>query len=76
MEANKNLKALGMACVDLTPAIKKALTDLQQKEILEVVCDDPTAKEGIPAWCRITGNPLLDYKENNINELVFYIQKK
>jgi TusA-related sulfurtransferase len=76
MEANKNLKALNMDCIDLTPAIKTALSDMQQKEVLKVICNDPTAKEGIPAWCRITGNSLLDHKEVNSAELVFYIQKK
>ena len=75
MEANKNLEALGMACIDLTPAIKEALSNMQQKEILEVISNDPTAKEGIPAWCRLTGNTLLEYKEINTEESVFYIQK-
>lgn len=75
MEANKNLKALGMACIDLTPAIKKELSSMQQQEILEVLCNDPTAKEGIPAWCRLTGHTLLEYKEINAEESVFYIQK-
>ncbi len=76
MKANKSLEALRMACIDLTPAINKELADMKEDEILEVICNDPTAKEGIPAWCRITGNTLLEHKEINTTESVFYIKKK
>jgi tRNA 2-thiouridine synthesizing protein A len=64
-----------MSCIDLTPAIKKELTGMKENEILEVICNDPTAKEGIPAWCRLTGNTLLEHKEINTTESAFYIQK-
>lgn len=75
MEANKELKASGFACVNLTPAIKTAITRMQPKEVLEVFSDDPSSREGVPAWCRLTGHLLLETKELNPNETLFYIKK-
>lgn len=76
MKADKNLKASGLACINLTPEIKKALSDMQYQEVLEVFSDDPASREGIPAWCRITGNSLLETKELSSEETAYYIQKK
>jgi TusA-related sulfurtransferase len=71
-----NLNAIGMMCIDLTPNIKKALSGMQSQEVLEVLCDDPGAIVGIPAWCRLTGNLLLDTKKVSDSEAVYYIKKK
>jgi ubiquinone/menaquinone biosynthesis C-methylase UbiE/TusA-related sulfurtransferase len=53
------LDAPGMACIDLTPLIARAMRDLQPGEVLEVHTDDPAARVGVPAWCRLTGNRLV-----------------
>lgn len=76
MQANKNLKATGLACINLTPEIKKALSDMQSKEVLEVFSDDPPSREGIPAWCRLTGHTLLETKEISHEQTSYFIQKK
>ena len=54
------LEAPGLACVDLTPLIAATMRGLQPGDVLEVRADDPAARVGIPAWCRLTRNPLLD----------------
>jgi TusA-related sulfurtransferase len=71
-----NLNAIGMMCIDLTPNIKKVLSVMQSQEVLEILCDDPGAIVGIPAWCRLTGNTLIDTKKLSDNESVYYIKKK
>jgi tRNA 2-thiouridine synthesizing protein A len=76
MKAHKNLKATGLACINLTPEIKKALSDMQSKEVLEVFSDDPASREGIPAWCRLTGHTLLNATEISPEETSYFIQKK
>jgi TusA-related sulfurtransferase len=76
MKANKNLQANGIACINLTPAVKIALREMQPGEVLQVESDDPSSKEGIPAWCRLTGHPLLEIQEISDSETAFYIQKK
>lgn len=49
---------------------------MQASEVLMVYNDDPASREGVPAWCRLTGHTLLETKEINQTETQFYIQKK
>jgi TusA-related sulfurtransferase len=55
----QTLDAPGLACVDLTPLIAATMHGLRPGDVLEVRTDDPAARVGIPAWCRLTRNPLL-----------------
>jgi tRNA 2-thiouridine synthesizing protein A len=76
MNADKELIASGMACVNLTPTIKQAISSMQGSEMLMVYNDDPASREGVPAWCRLTGHLLIETKEISQTETQFYIQKK
>jgi tRNA 2-thiouridine synthesizing protein A len=76
MKADKELVASGLACLNLTPDIKKAISPMQPNHILKVMNDDPASREGVPAWCRLTGNTLLAVEELNEKETLFYIKKK
>ncbi|HLG40019.1 MAG TPA: sulfurtransferase TusA family protein [Chitinophagaceae bacterium] len=76
MKSDKELIASGLACVNLTPDIKKTISSMQGNEILKVTNDDPASRLGVPAWCRLTGHALLDTQQLNEQETVFYIQKK
>lgn len=73
------LDAPGMACVALTPLIADAMRDLRSGDVLEVRTDDVAARVGIPAWCRLTRNPLLGAVEDADpagTTTVFHIRKK
>jgi tRNA 2-thiouridine synthesizing protein A len=76
MKVDKNLLATGLECINLTPEIKKVMTGMKSGEVLEVFSDDSASREGIPAWCRLTGHALLDTKEITTEETAFFIQKK
>ena len=76
MNADKELIASGMACVNLTPNIKQAISSMQGSEVLKVFNDDPASREGVPAWCRLTGHSLIETKEISQTETLYYIQKK
>ncbi len=76
MNADKYLDAPGHACILLTPLIKQAMSSLQGEEILKVNNDDPASRLGVPAWCRLTGNTLVEMKEVDAARTEFYIQKK
>jgi tRNA 2-thiouridine synthesizing protein A len=76
MKPDKDLKATGLACINLTPAIKQALKEMRSNEILRVFSDDPASREGIPAWCRLTGHTLVETEEINKEETAYHIQKK
>jgi TusA-related sulfurtransferase len=47
--------------------------------VLEVHTDDPAARVGVPAWCRLTRNPLV-YSDELVhpytNHTTFLIAKK
>jgi TusA-related sulfurtransferase len=48
---------------------------LQSGQILEVISEEPSALEGIPAWSRVTGNELLaTVREPNRSR--FFLRKK
>ncbi len=66
----------GSVCALLTPAIKHKLVEMSPGQILEVRVNDPTAKEDIEAWCRLSGNPLLTIDQGEGQELHFYLMKK
>ena len=46
-------------CGDLTPFIRDRIRELHSGQVLEVISEEPSAREGIPAWCRLTGNELV-----------------
>ena len=79
---HSTLNAPGMACIDLTPLIAKAMRDLQAGEVLEVHTDDPAARVGVPAWCRLTGNHLVltsgdpAHTDRPTTRTTFHIAKK
>ncbi len=63
-------------CALLTPSIKHKLNELSSGQVLEVYVDDPTAKEDIEAWCRLSGNSLLSLERGAGQGLHFYLMKK
>ena len=78
-EPTRRLDAPGLACIDLTPLIASNMRELQPDDILEVHTDDPAARVGVPAWCRLTRNPLVSSDElvhPSTNHTTFFIAKK
>jgi tRNA 2-thiouridine synthesizing protein A len=77
------LDAPGLACVDLTPLVAGVMRELPPGAVLEVRSDDPAARMGMPAWCRLTKNPLHDTVEGpdpdaglTADQTIFRIAKK
>jgi tRNA 2-thiouridine synthesizing protein A len=76
MKSDKELKASGLACINLTPEIRNAMKEIEPGQVIEVFNDDPASRAGVPAWCRLTQNTLIEAKEINSTDTVYYIQKK
>jgi TusA-related sulfurtransferase len=76
--ADRTIDAPGVACIDLTPLIATTMRELTPGQLLEVRTDDPAARVGVPAWCRLTRNPLLRVIEDRSRPTttVFHITKK
>lgn len=60
--ADKTLLTLGMKCPKPLFEVHKVVKTLDVGEVLEVVADDPAFKLDIQAWCRRTGNDLLELR--------------
>ena len=77
------LDAPGLACVSLTPLVSGVMKELTAGALLEVRTDDPAARVGVPAWCRLTGHRLQDSLEGpdpatglGPDQTIFHITKK
>jgi tRNA 2-thiouridine synthesizing protein A len=49
-----------LGCGELVLALRGRLNALPSGAVLQVTATDPAAPEDLPAWCRLTGNPLID----------------
>jgi len=76
LEFNSASESAGPTCALLTPAIKAKLRDMTSGQVLEVRVDDPTAKEDILSWSRLSGNEVLDIFAEESRYLRFYLRKK
>jgi len=70
------LDAFGATCATLTPMIRARIKELDSGGVLEVRTDDPSAREGVPAWSRLTGNELLASVEEGEELTRFYLRRK
>jgi len=56
--------------------VKTRIRELLSGSVLEVRSDDPAAREGMPAWSRLTGNELLAAVVDDADRTRFYLRKK
>ncbi len=70
------LVAYGDACATLTPRLKRTIREVASGGIVEVLTDDPSAREGVPAWCRLTGHELVDAIEEDAQRTRFFVRVK
>jgi tRNA 2-thiouridine synthesizing protein A len=61
-EVHARLDTVGLLCP--APIMKTAerMSRLSPGQVLEVVSDDPGVEVDMPAWCKSTGNELLDLR--------------
>ncbi len=60
MQIHKELDARGLTCPLPILKAKKALSDMQSGEILQVLATDPGSLRDFQAFSRQTGNDLVD----------------
>jgi len=66
----------GASCAVLTPAVKAKLREMEPGQVLEVVVEDPAAREDLASWCRLSGHTLLAIREEAPSLLHAYLRKK
>ena len=70
MEFDKELDARGLNCPLPILRAKKALNEMQSGQVLRVVATDRGSVEDFEAFCKQTGNTLLE------KEFIFSIKRK
>jgi len=68
--------AQGAMCALLTPAIKGKFQEMRSGQLLEVRVNDPTAREDIASWCRLSGHELVAEVEESPQLLRVFIRKR
>jgi len=72
----QTVAAQGAMCALLTPAIKGKFQEMSGGQILEVRVNDPTAREDIASWCRLSGHELLAAIDESPQLLRVFIRKR
>jgi len=62
-KAAATVDASGLECPLPILKAKKALSTLEPGQVLEVITTDRKAKQDFDAFCRQTGNPLLEHRD-------------
>ncbi len=76
LEMRPETQSQGSTCAILTPMIKAKLMELGSGQVLEVRVGDPTAREDITSWSRLSGNELLAMTDEGPQGLRFFLKKK
>ncbi|OBS08393.1 sulfurtransferase TusA family protein [Acidihalobacter prosperus] len=72
--ANKELDARGLNCPLPILRTKKAINELSSGETLKVIATDPGAVKDFEAFCKQTGNELVEHSEAG-GEFTFLLRK-
>ena len=62
--ATLTLDLRGLACPLPIAKTAKAMRDLQPGDVIEALATDPGSVPDFDAWCRTTGNELIEHGED------------
>ena len=74
MNKDETLDAKGLMCPMPIVKLAKKMKEIQVGKVLELISDDVGSKEDVPAWCKRTGNELVEMKQEG-NVYYYYIKK-
>jgi tRNA 2-thiouridine synthesizing protein A len=57
------LDCRGLMCPMPIVKLAKKIKEVEPGSLIELVADDVGSKEDVPAWCKRTGNELVEMKE-------------
>ena len=55
--------ARGQSCPGPLVALHKALKDVRQGDLLELLATDPGSRSDVPSWARLSGHELVESGE-------------
>ncbi len=74
MNITKELDARGLNCPLPILRAKKAITELAAGDVLKIIATDPGSVKDIEAFCRQTGNELLQSAQDG-SAYTFHVRK-
>lgn len=74
MESSKVLDAKGLACPMPIVRTKKAISELESGQVLEIHTTDKGAKNDLSSWAQSSGHEMLKH-EDEAGVLKFWIKK-
>ena len=75
MKIDLEVDARGLACPLPILRTKKALATLNSGQVLHIIATDPGSVKDFQAFCRQTGNELLQHAQKD-KEFEFYMKRK
>lgn len=66
--------ARGQSCPGPLVTLHRALKDVRQGDLLELLCTDPGARSDVPSWAKLSGNELVEATEED--GLLRYVIRK
>jgi tRNA 2-thiouridine synthesizing protein A len=74
--SNRQVDARGLNCPLPILRTKKMLNEMTSGELVEVVATDPHSVRDFEAFCKQTGNTLVERSERGSGEFVFVLRRK
>lgn len=75
VQVDREVDAKGLNCPLPVLRTKKALNDMTSGQVLRILATDPGSVRDFQAFCRQTGNELLQHGEDN-GVFVFVLRRK
>ncbi len=75
IEINFEVDASGLNCPLPLLRLKKALIDLQSREVVRIIATDPAAHLDFGVFAEQSGHTIIEF-EQKAGKQIFYIQKK
>ena len=75
MEFDRDLDVKGLNCPLPILRTKKQLAEMESGQVLRVLATDPGSVKDFAAFCKQTGNELLEQQEGN-RVFEFYLKRK
>ncbi|NOZ06657.1 MAG: sulfurtransferase TusA family protein [Chloroflexi bacterium] len=74
MVADMTLDCTGLICPMPIVKMAKAIKQIEQGQVLQLIATDPGSPADVEAWSRQTGHELLDSEEEG-NRYVFFLRR-
>jgi TusA-related sulfurtransferase len=69
------LDGVGESCATFTPTVAARMKEMAPGDRLEVVSDDASAPDALSSWARLTGNDLVEAREEEDGRYRFVLMR-